>query len=66
MSAIAIAAMTEELNRLKAARDNKESTVKLAEATIARTRADLARINKDIQELEFAMLLVTNRMEAAA
>lgn len=63
MSAIAIAAMQEELTRLRAARDNKESTVRLAESTLVRTRAELVRINKDIQDLELALHLISTHMQ---
>jgi hypothetical protein len=59
MSAIALAAMQDELARLKSARDNKQSTVLLAEATVRKARDDLTRINRDIQELELAIGLVT-------
>jgi uncharacterized protein YfcZ (UPF0381/DUF406 family) len=58
MSTVALAAMQEELNRLRAARENKESTVKYCEENARKTRLDLARINKDIQDLELAILLV--------
>jgi predicted nucleic acid-binding Zn-ribbon protein len=66
MSAIAIAAMSEELTRLKAARENKTRTVELALRTAEDARNDLRRINKDIQDLELAIHVLTNHMGQAA
>jgi hypothetical protein len=66
MSAIAIAAMSEELTRLKAARENKTRTVELALRTAEETRATLQKINKDIQDLELAIHILTKHMGQAA